>query len=205
VSLLKSSREVSRFAFNRWANFYDKSWIINKVTESWDDFLIDLSLPEPILDLGCATGRLLRKLSEKGYPELFGFDISESCLSLAKKNTDNSTVNLTQGFIEQLPYKSASFSTVILSGVLHHLENPSDSMNETARILKEPGIFIICEPRFFWGLRHIFNLALDIYPVQGDRRYYTWKQIAALAEKAGFRKKDLFKSVFSYIFIFEKC
>ena len=76
MSLIKSSREVSRTAFNRWADFYNSSWIINKVTEGWDNFLIDLSLPEPVLDLGCATGRLLRKLSDKGHPELFGFDIS---------------------------------------------------------------------------------------------------------------------------------
>ena len=71
--------------------------------------------------------------------------------------------------------------------------------------MRERGIFIICEPGFFWGLRHIFNLALDIYPVQGDRRYYTWKRVAALAEKVGFRKKDLFRSAFSYILVFERC
>jgi ubiquinone/menaquinone biosynthesis C-methylase UbiE len=205
VSLLKSSRDVSRTAFNSWADFYNSSWIINKVTEGWDNYLIELSLPEPILDLGCATGRLLRKLETRGYSQLFGFDISESCLNIAVENTDSEIVSLTQGYMEALPYKSASFSTAILSGVLHHIEKPSVILEEVARIVKEQGIFIICEPRFFWGLRHIFNLALDIYPVQGDRRYYTWKQIDALAEKAGFRKKDLLKSAFSYIFIFERC
>ncbi len=205
MSLLKSSREVSRTAFDSWADFYDSSWIINKVTEGWDDYLINLSLPEPILDLGCATGRLLRKLEKSGYSELFGFDISESCLKIARKNTDREIVSLTQGYVERLPFKDESCATVVLSGVLHHLEIPSGVLEEIAGIVRERGIFIICEPGFFWGLRHIFNLALDIYPVQGDRRYYTWKRVAALAEKVGFRKKDLFRSAFSYILVFERC
>jgi ubiquinone/menaquinone biosynthesis C-methylase UbiE len=205
VSLLKSSSEVSRTAFNRWADFYDSSWIINKVTKGWDDFLIDLSLPKPILDLGCATGRLLRKLDEKGFERIFGIDISESCLKLAKEKSPDKRINLTQGFLERLPYKNCSFSTAILSGVLHHLEKPSLALNEINRILNKSGIFIICEPRFIWGLRHMVNLVTAIYPVQGDRRFYTWRKIAALAEKAGFSKKDLFKSAFSFILIFEKC
>ena len=119
MSLLKSSREVSRTAFDSWADFYDSSWIINKVTEGWDDYLINLSLPEPILDLGCATGRLLRKLEKSGYSELFGFDISESCLKIARKNTDREIVSLTQGYVERLPFKDESCATVVLSGVLH--------------------------------------------------------------------------------------
>jgi ubiquinone/menaquinone biosynthesis C-methylase UbiE len=205
VSLLKSSREVSRTAFNRWADFYDSSWIINKITGGWDNYLTGLSLPEPILDLGCATGRLLRKLFEKGYSELSGLDISEHCLSIARNNTDNNVVNLTQGCMEQMPYINESFSTVILSGVLHHLEDPAQVLREINRVLKSPGIFIVCEPYFFRGLRHILNLALDIYPVQGDRRYYTWQQVAGLAEKVGFHKKDLLKAAFSFILIFEKC
>jgi ubiquinone/menaquinone biosynthesis C-methylase UbiE len=205
VSLLKSSSEVSRTAFNRWADFYDSSRIINKATEGWDDFLIDLSLPEPILDMGCATGRLLRKFDYENYEELYGIDISESCLNLARKNSPDSKIKLTQGFLERLPFKDRSFSSAILSGVLHHLEKPPDALNEIYRILKKPGIFVICEPRFVWGLRHLVNLVTAIYPVQGDRRFYTWRKIAALAEKAGFTKKALFRSAFSYILIFEKC
>ncbi|UCC80663.1 MAG: class I SAM-dependent methyltransferase [Candidatus Zixiibacteriota bacterium] len=205
MSLLKSSGEVSRTAFNRWADFYDSSWIINKITEGWDDYLIDLSLPEPILDLGCATGRLLRKLEKKGYKELYGIDISESCLGIAGKNTDREIVDLAQGYMETLPFKSGSFSTAVLSGVLHHLEKPSEVFDEVARVLRKKGILIICEPRFVWGPRQAINLVLEIFPVQGDRRFYSWKQIAILAERSGFLKKDLIGGFFSYILVFERC
>ncbi len=205
MSLLKSSREVSRTAFNRWADFYDSSWIINKITERWDDYLLGLSLPEPILDLGCATGRLLRKLEKRGYKELYGIDISESCLGIAAKNTNGGIVSLAQGYMETLPFKSASFSTAVLSGVLHHLEKPSEVLDEVARVLGEKGILIICEPRFIWGPRQAINLILDIFPVQGDRRFYTWRQVAVLADKKGFLKKDLIGGFFSYILVFERC
>ena len=205
MSLLKSSREVSRSAFNRWADFYNSSWIINKVTGRWDGYLLGLSLSEPILDLGCATGRLLSKLDEVGYDELYGVDISESCLKLARGRTAEDKVNLAQGFLENLPFKDNSFSTAILSGVLHHLEKPLIVLNEIERLLKKSGIFIICEPRFVWGIRHLVNLATAIYPVMGDRRFYTSRKIAALAKEAGFVKKDLFLTSFSHILTFEKC
>ena len=179
--------------------------MINKATERWDNYLLKLPLTEPILDLGCATGRLLRKFPGNDYSSLFGFDISHSSLKVAYRNTKNKKVSLTQGFLERLPYKDASFSTVILSGVLHHLENPSEALEEIARILNKQGLFIIADPDFFWGLRHVMNLVLDIYPIFGDRRFYSRKRTEKLAESAGFRKKDLHRVPLSYILIFERC
>jgi len=205
VSLLRSSREVSRTVFDRGADFYNSSRIINKVTGRWDDYLLGLSLSGPILDLGCATGRLLSKLEEKGHDELYGVDISASCLKLAQEKATENKINLAQGFLENLPFKDGCFSTAILSGVLHHLENPFVALNEIERVLKKQGILIICEPRFVWGIRHLVNLITAIYPVMGDRRFYTSRKITALAEKAGFMEKELSRTSFSYILIFEKC
>ena len=84
MSLLKSSRDVSRWTFDRWAGFYKSSRIINWFTGQWDDHYLDMSLKEPILDLGCATGRLLGKFSNNGRREMFGFDLSRTCLRMAK-------------------------------------------------------------------------------------------------------------------------
>jgi hypothetical protein len=64
---------------------------------------------------------------------------------------------------------------------------------------------IIADPDIFPGLRHLLNLALDIYPIFGERRYYSPEQVIEMANRVGFRKKDLLKSAFSYILIFEKC
>ena len=205
MSLLKSSRDVTRSTFDWWPEFYDSSWMINKATEWWDNYLLELPLTEPVLDLGCATGRLLRKFTRKDYSSLFGLDISHSSLKVAGRSIKNEKVSLAQGFLERLPYKDASFSTVILSGVLHHLENPLEALEEIARILNKQGLFIMADPDFFWGLRHVMNLVLSIYPVFGDRRYYPRKQAQKLAENAGFRKKDLHRAPLSYILIFEKC
>jgi SAM-dependent methyltransferase len=202
---LKSSRDVSRWTFDRWASFYNSSWIINRFAGQWDDTILALSLTEPILDLGCATGRLLRKLYNKGHHDLFGFDLSRSCLRLAKENTAGSDLNYVQGYLEHFPFKTRAFSTLVLSGVLHHLEYPRETLKEAARIVDDKGIFIICEPHFPWGLRQITNGVLAIFPVLGDRRFFTPQRVESMAENEGFRKKDLIKLPFSYILIFERC
>lgn len=204
MSLLKSSRDVSRWTFDRWAGFYKTSRIINWVVGQWDDHYLEISLKEPILDLGCATGRLLGKLYNKGHREMFGFDISRTCLLIAK-NDAGEGINFAQGFLEQIPFKSRQFPTVILSGVFHHLEKPEEMLKEAARITEDNGIFIIGEPYFIWGLRHIVNLILSIFPVFGDRRFYTPGKVESMVEKEGFRKKDLIRLRYSYILIFERC
>ena len=205
MSLLASSRETSRSAFDRWASFYDRSFIINRFTRTWDEKVIDLRPATPLLDLGCATGRLVNKLSRLEYDDLYGFDISLECLRIARRNAGSSKISFTQGFIEYLPYKSNLFSTVILSGVFHHLENPLDAIREAARVLKRSGELIIMEPNFIYGIRQIVNLVLDFYPVQGDRRFYTPRKISDLVESSGFLRKLLIRIPLSYILVFERC
>jgi ubiquinone/menaquinone biosynthesis C-methylase UbiE len=205
VSLLGSSRDISKSTFDRYAGFYDTCWFFDKFTKKWDKLILNMSLPEPVLDLGCATGRLLRKLSAENYRDLIGFDISMNSLKLARKNTYGERPNLTQGIAEQIPFKDGSISTVVISAVLHHLENALEVLYEVARITKKSGLLIIADPNFIGGLRHFMNLALNIYPVFGERRYYPPVQVVEMVEGVGFRKKELHKASFSYILTFQRC
>ncbi len=205
MSLLASSRDISRSAFDRWASFYDRSRIIRFFLRGWDERIIRLNPPTPILDLGCATGRLAKKLLHNGVESVYGLDLSRNCLSIARKNVGDYQFHPTQGFIEDLPFKDATFASVIFSGVIHHLEKPQEALKEAARVLKPSGNLFIGEPYFVVGVRQIVNLALDIYPIQGDRRFYPPRKIIGLAQDFGFVKKDVLKHPFSYILVFRRC
>ncbi len=205
MSLFASSRQTSRSTFDRWASFYDNSRIIGHFTRNWDDRIARLNPSTPILDLGCATGRLANGLVRKGFQDVYGLDISLNCLKIAKKKAGDYQFYPAEGFLENLPFKDDSFSTAIFSAVFHHLEKPREAISEAVRVLKPSSKLIIIEANFIIGIRQIVNLALDIYPISGDRRFYSPQGIVGMVEAYGFVKKGLFGVPLSYILVFERC
>lgn len=167
--------------------------------------MVGLKPKTPIIDMGCGPGRLVAKLIENGFDDVYGFDVSSSCLRITSRRPSNSEAGLAQGFIENMPFKGSSFASAVLSGAFHHLENPAVALAEIARILRPSGHLYIIDPLFPPGIRQIVNLTLDIYPVGGDRRFYVPQRIVEMAGQAGLEKKSIIPYPFSYILILEKC
>ncbi|MFQ6093817.1 MAG: class I SAM-dependent methyltransferase [bacterium] len=68
-----------------------------------------------------------------------------------------------------LPFANKSFDLVLLIGVLHHLEDQSNCLQEVRRILRRGGRVFICEPHrrslnFFY-----YNLRLMVMKILGVR------------------------------------
>jgi SAM-dependent methyltransferase len=181
--------------------------MINSYLDHWDKEFLSMKLETPLIDLGCGPGRLLGKLLENGYDDVFGIDISQSGLHLArtKGGQDANISGLALGLLEQIPYKTGSFKTAILSGVFHHLEKPKIVLSEIARILRDQGQLIIADPYFPPPVRQLINTVLGIYPITGDRRFYSPGNIEKLAGRFGLIKKDMVNMSLSYILVFEKC
>ena len=207
MSLLKSSRSVSRNTFENHANFYDTSGIINTYLDKWDNEILKLNLPRPLLDMGCGPGRLIEKLLQEYDGDIYGVDITLSGLSLAQEKILGlgKTPLLTEAGLEELPYKAKSFRTLAMTGVLHHLEKPKLVLAEAARVLDDFGLLLIADPYFPPLMRQFINMMLSIYPVTGDRRFYTEAGITKLAKIHGFEKKSVYDIPLAYILVFQKC
>jgi ubiquinone/menaquinone biosynthesis C-methylase UbiE len=207
MSLIKSSREISRHTFERHADFYDNSKIINSYLDKWDQEILKMNLPCPLLDMGCGPGRLLGKLLQSGDGDIHGVDITLAGLRLAEKKVSSTggLYTLTEASLEELPYKDNSFSTLLMTGVFHHLEKPKPVLAEAARVLANSGILLIADPYFPPLMRQFINIMLSIYPVTGDRRFYSEANIEKLAKKHGFVKKSVYDIPLAYILVFEKC
>lgn len=92
-----------------------------------------------ILDAGCGTGLLAKKLQKKG--NVVGVDISPNALKFARARG----VKLKKSSIEKLPFRSNHFDIVISIDVLTHksIKNDLEPLSEFYRVLKPKGILIL--------------------------------------------------------------
>ena len=142
-----------------------------------------------ILDVGCATGRLLDHLAEAGATRLAGTDLAPNILEVAAKKfaQRGAEVDLRVADAEdRLPWDDESFDAVTLTGVLHHFFRPEDALAEIRRVLRPAGRLLVLDACFFPLVRQIVNLALRVAPHDGDYHFYTAAQAAGLLADVGF-------------------
>jgi ubiquinone/menaquinone biosynthesis C-methylase UbiE len=111
--------------------------------------ILDSELPDwherKILDAGCGTGAILRRL---GNPETnIGIDLAPEAIALCRQRGLN---NVRQGDIHALPFLDASFDAAICSSVLYHqwVIDLDGAMREMRRVLRPGGLMLINVPAF---------------------------------------------------------
>lgn len=157
-----------------------------------DDFVLDELGPDPgslrILDVGCATGRLLERLAAAGATRLAGTDLAPRIVDVARGRLSGRGVaaDLKAADAEGgLPWPASSFDVVTLTGVLHHFMTPEAALAEMARVLGPGGRLILSDACFFSPAREIMNLSLLVHPHEGDYHFYTAFEAADLLTGCG--------------------
>ncbi len=100
---------------------------------------------EPILDLGCGNGTFSSIVFSLGaYYNIVGCDISTEAVKEAKSKKIYRDVTVCDA--TNLPFKNASFFTVLSNCVLEHIHDDEIVLKEVARVLKPGGKFIFTVP-----------------------------------------------------------
>ncbi|MEM4637939.1 MAG: class I SAM-dependent methyltransferase [Candidatus Woesearchaeota archaeon] len=84
-----------------------------------------------IIDVGCGTGILCKKLSEKNY-DIIGVDYSENLIELCKNKYPELNFIVANGY--NLPFKDKQFDTAISVGVLQCLYDHERFIKELIRV-----------------------------------------------------------------------
>ena len=129
-----------------------------------------------ILDAGCGTGSLVKKLNKFG--QVWGIDTSEEALRFAKKN---GIKNISKASVTKIPFKDNYFDIITSIDVLYHQQVKDDqkALREFFRILKPGGILIIKNPAHDW-LRGNHDIIIH------TKRRYNTKQFKEKLSAAGF-------------------
>jgi ubiquinone/menaquinone biosynthesis C-methylase UbiE len=128
--------------------------------------------PENVLDIGCGSGRLLRKVHDY-WPEaqLYGVDPAQKMLDVAHQLTPEACFYMGSG--EALPLPDALIDLAFSTISFHHWQNQAAGVREVARVLQAGGSFLLADftlpTRLTW-----------LYP-----RVHSAAQMRALFEQAG--------------------
>jgi SAM-dependent methyltransferase len=105
----------------------------------------------PLLDAGCGTGGLLRRLAPLGMAEgrlQVGVDILERAAGLAR---DKSGAVVVVASADRLPFRDSSLGTVFSADVIcHRSVDPARALAEAYRCLAPGGSLIINVPAYQW-------------------------------------------------------
>ncbi|MEW6349812.1 MAG: class I SAM-dependent methyltransferase [Thermodesulfobacteriota bacterium] len=105
--------------------------------------MLALKPTERVLEIGCGAGNVLESL---GMGTLFGIDLSEALLRIAKTKRYAADCHLLQSYGECLPFPDKSFDKVICSEVLEHVPDPEAICAEISRVLTDNGRFVVSVP-----------------------------------------------------------
>jgi len=146
VELTKKEADIQEF--NRRAATYEtsrrQSYIFDRVQAIVLELAKIQSRPDAILDVGCGTGRLLRKAKEQ-WPNarLVGVDAAEKMIEQAKQLFPRAEFHVAMA--ESLPLPDSSVDLAFSTLSFHHWTSQAKGVSEVARVLTPQGRFLLAD------------------------------------------------------------
>jgi pseudaminic acid biosynthesis-associated methylase len=117
-------------------DLYRKNYGVSR-TDLNKRFLEGMDHSIRILEVGCNIGNQLLSLQKIGFHNLYGIELQDYAVELAKSRTHR--INIIQGSAFDIPFKNGFFDLVFTSGLLTHI-SPSDiheAMHEIHRCTRK--------------------------------------------------------------------
>jgi len=186
---MNSSDQATVKEYAHLASIYDQRWsdyVEATIQETIER--LQLNPQGKILDLACGTGTLLDHLLNFVPAEnLYGIDVSSEMLTVAREKLPT-TVNLSIGEANHLPFPHESFEQVISISSFHYFRRSKKALQEVQRILKPRGRLIITD----WCRDFFTTRCLDQYLRWFNQaHYYTYSS----QELQDLLKQEKFKDV----------
>lgn len=157
---------------------------------------VDVKPAMRLLDMACGTGLATRAAAAAGV-RVTGVDFSPAMIVMARGLHPG--LDFQTGDAEDLPFREASFDTVIANFGIHHVERAERAMAEAHRVLRRGGAFAFtfwAEPQDNTAWRIIFDAIAacgrgDVAMPAGNNAHATPENFSRLATAAGFDARSL--------------
>jgi len=149
--------------------------------------LIRIERGARVADLGCGSGVFTNLLHQASY-DCVGLDISPKLIAIGQAKYPD--IEFVEGDVERLPFPDASLDGVLLSGLVHHLPDPSRCAAELFRVLRPGGRFVAFDPNrmnpFMWLYRDRSSPFYSSVGVTENERPVLAREAAEVFRRAGF-------------------
>jgi ubiquinone/menaquinone biosynthesis C-methylase UbiE len=186
--------------FNHWSLTYENSWgqwlLFDRLQRRVLDMAKKRYTPNTVLDVGCGTGRLLRK-ARKYWPQaqLVGVDPADGMIENARRLTPDAKFYVSQA--ESLPLPDESVNLAFSTASFHHWQDQEKGLREIKRVLQIGGFLFLAD---FWlplGLSRLTH-------------YFETNNPSAIREtfrRAGFQVRDQRKlrTLWQVVTVGERC
>jgi ubiquinone/menaquinone biosynthesis C-methylase UbiE len=175
-------------AYQLWASHYDSS--VNPLL-ALEERRLDRQLAtfacKDVVDLGCGTGRWLRKLECLRPRSLTGVDLSPAMLDQARLKCTPTTRLLVSDCIDT-PLPNHSADRILASFLLSYLSDLPAFARESARILRIGGSVLVSDLHpntASYGWRRTFRAGGTLFEIETKR--YTLPYLVDIMQQASFR------------------
>lgn len=113
--------------------------------------IISLETKTNLLEIGCGTGALLKEIGKEFNLNLYGIDIDERRLKIAKDNLNQENIKAKLQYMDILNnnFEDERFEVIITHYLFLWIKDLEKCFNEIHRILKKEGILLIlAEPDY---------------------------------------------------------
>jgi len=130
-----------------------------------------------LIDIGCAFGDFISKLSKEGY-EALGCDVSKWATTKAKKLHPEICIVRTD--VNFLPFKDKAFNIITMLETLEHCPKLNKVLDETHRIVAPKGLVIFSVPTTdlndtYADKTHLWHLSLKEWLEHFERKFHLVK------------------------------
>lgn len=111
------------------------------------EFLEKIQVLKPtdkVLEVGCGIGSIVNYLTQKGYRNVIGTDISTEAIEYGKKKYPD--IKLQVQAAEILPYDSEFFDVILSFDLFEHIKEVDKHISEVFRVLRPGGHYLFQTP-----------------------------------------------------------
>ena len=172
------------FKFDKRASSYDDGFEGNFSQRFYNVLLscLDVKPADTVIDVGCGTGYLLRRMAEQQEIIGYGIDLEPKMIDEAKQKCPEMNIQVSPS--ENTPFGSDTFDAMTACMAYHHFSDKEGFIKEAARIIKPGGGLYIADPCFPFPVRKTINGILKLFKVAG--KFFTVQEMAADFGRFGF-------------------